>query len=148
MGGTKTFENGAGPFEIDSDTGVGVFAGYNWQRGNLVYGGEGSYIRFEAPYVGFPANFQNDSIEIRGRIGYALNNVLLYGFVGGARTNLSAPGISVNQSGATYGLGAQMMFGSSMFAGLEVARRDVSGTGGTTLDTTLDTVSLRVGFQF
>ena len=143
-------ENTGGPLvDFESDTGLGLFAGYNWQSGNWVYGGELNYTNFSTPFVGFPTVTQNDSLELRARLGYSMNNVLVYGFVGAARSTLESPGLSVTQNGASYGLGAQMMFTDSMFGGLEVARRDVSGSAlGNTVGSDIDTVSLRVGFQF
>lgn len=150
IGGQINENTGGGVFpDLDSDKGVGVFVGYNWQRGNFVFGGELSYINFETPFVGFPASFQQNVTELRARAGYAVNNTLLYGFIGGARSDLDDVGTSYSQSGFSYGIGAQVMFRGGMFAGLELARRDVSGTtGGVTLGTDIDTVSLRLGFQF
>lgn len=148
-GGVNENTGGGVQPDLESDTGFGLFAGYNWQSGNLVYGGELNYTNFSTPFVGFPATTQENALELRARVGYAMDNVLLYGFVGGARSTVEGGGTSLTQNGVSYGLGAQMAFSNNMFAGLELARRDVSGSvGGATLGSDIDTVSLRVGFQF
>lgn len=136
--------------DMISDTAFGAFVGYNWQRGNFVYGGELSYISFDTPFVGFPASFQQNAAEIRARAGYAVSdNVLFYGFVGAARSQVQDGGITLSQSGFSYGIGGQVRVRGGMFVGLELARRDVSGTYlGDTLGSIIDTASLRVGFQF
>lgn len=135
--------------DMEGDNAFGVFAGYNWQSGNLVYGGELNYTHFATPFVGFPGSQQENVIELRARLGYAVNNVLIYGFVGAARSSIEDGGISASQNGVSYGLGAQMAFRNNMFAGLEVGRRDVSGDVPTgTVGTDIDTATLRVGFQF
>ena len=146
----STYENGVGPFNFGRDTGLGLFAGYNWQRGGLVYGAELNYTNFSTAYTGFPTFSQNDSLELRGRLGYVFDRVMVYGFVGGARSTIDFVGTETTQSGVSYGVGVQAMIGRSMFGGLELARRDVSGVTPVpnTEDTSIDTVSLRFGYQF
>lgn len=131
-----------------NDTGLGAFAGYNWQNGNFVYGGELSYIAFDTPYVG-PVNRQRNALELRGRLGYAVNNVLFYGYAGLARSEIFGLGAWHSESGFGYGLGVQYHVSRGMFVGLEAGRRDLSATiGGVNVDTQIDSISLRVGFQF
>jgi len=141
---------GGGVFpDLDSDTGFGGFVGYNWQRGNFVFGGELSYTSFDTAYVGFPVSFQQNVLELRARAGYSFDRVLAYGFVGAARSRLDDAGTIYNQTGVTYGLGVQAMIARNFFAGLEVARRDVSDTvGGATIGSDIDTITLRIGYQF
>lgn len=134
---------------LNGDNGAGAFIGYNVQRGNFVFGGELSYISFDTAYVGFPTSFQQNATELRARAGYAMNNVLFYGFVGAAQSRVNDGGTIFDQTGVSYGIGGQFMVRGGAFVGLELARRDVSGTnGGNTLGSFIDTVSLRLGYQF
>lgn len=136
-------------FRFNRDTSFGLFAGYNWQHGNFVYGGEVNYLSFNSPLVSQPSVAQNDALELRARAGYAFDNVLVYGFVGAARSSIGNASISVSQNGYSYGLGAQYQFANGFMTGLEFARRDVSGTvGPLTVNSQIDTVSLRFGVQF
>lgn len=143
--------NDAGPTpDLEDDNGLGVFAGYNFQRGNFVFGGELSYIDFDTPYVGFPNSFQQNALELRARAGYARNNALFYGLIGAARSDLNDLGTEISQSGVSYGLGAQVMFRGGLFGGIELVRRDVSGSipAGGNIDSQIDTLTARIGFQF
>ncbi len=142
--------NTAGPLpDFVGDNGAGAFVGYNWQSGGFVFGGELSYIDFTTPLVGFPAASQQNALELRARAGYAFDRVMVYGFVGAARSRIVEGAVTLNQTGVSYGLGVQALVTRNMFVGLELARRDVEGTAlGQTVSSDIDTVSLRVGFQF
>ncbi|WP_127106124.1 outer membrane protein [Pararhodobacter zhoushanensis] len=133
---------------MDNDTGPGAFVGYNWQRGNVVFGGELNYTDFDTPYPGF-INRQRNALELRGRVGYAANNVLFYGFVGAARSEIFGSGSWNNQSGHSYGLGVQYHITRGAFVGLEAVRREVGANiGGVQADTQIDSVAFRLGYQF
>jgi len=145
--GTETTTSTSADFE--SDNGFGVFAGYNWQRGNFVFGGELAYNDFTLPVVGFPGVEVENSLELRARAGYAFDRVMVYGFVGAARSDANIFADSISMTGYSYGIGAQALVTRNMFVGLELARRDIDGTyGAFEADAKIDTVSLRVGFQF
>ncbi|QAU46946.1 outer membrane protein [Bradyrhizobium guangzhouense] len=104
---------------------VGGTAGYNWQTGNVVFGVEadGAWADVSASAAatvpGFgvvTANSKTDALgTVRGRIGYAVNNVLFYGTGGYAwidnKISLSALGVSISDSkfhsGWTVGAGVE-----------------------------------------
>lgn len=147
VSGRVTQSPGALP-DLDSVNGWGAFAGYNWQRGNFVFGPELSYIDFDTGYVGFPER-QRNALELRARAGYAVNNVMFYGFVGAARSELFGLGVWNSQNGVSYGLGAQFHVRSNVFVGVEAARRNMSATiGGANVENDIDTITLRIGYQF
>ncbi|WP_239113253.1 outer membrane protein [Shimia biformata] len=137
--------------ELESTSGVGAFVGYNWQRGNAVFGGELAYTSFETPFEGFASSFQNNAIELRARGGYAMNNILFYGFVGYATSELDDAGNVFEQSGASYGIGAEYLIKNRYSVGLELSRRSVSGEDALasgTLGTDVDMVTFRAGYHF
>lgn len=91
----------------------GVQAGYNYQSGQLVVGIEGDLqlnssddtfanYKFSNPWFG----------TVRGRLGYAFNNILLYGTGGLAfgSTKFSSGGFSETQTSAGWTLGAGAEF--------------------------------------
>lgn len=134
--------------DMENATGFGVFAGYNWQHGHLVFGPEVSYISFEAGYPPF-VNRQRNALELRARAGYAVDNVLFYGFVGAARSELFGGGVWNSENGVSFGLGVQAHVGHNVFVGLEAGRRNLSFvSGGTTIRNHIDTITLRLGYQF
>jgi outer membrane immunogenic protein len=94
----------------------GIQAGYNWQFGQLVLGGETDLQLSDADdrFAGW--KFSNPWFgTLRGRAGYAMNNILLYGTVGLAYGTIRAQNLALGleESRTTYGWTAG--------AGLEVA---------------------------
>ncbi len=97
----------------------GLTAGYNYQSGNLVVGGEGDYswshiADSASPLVGGNSTGQVQNLTtVRGRVGYAWDRALFYGTGGYAGANirgvLNAPGVAADQSryanGFALGLG-------------------------------------------
>ena len=84
----------------------GIQAGYNWQFGQYVLGGETDLQRSDADdrFAGW--KFSNPWFgTLRGRAGYAMNNILLYGTVGLAYGTLRAQSLSlgVDESRTSYG---------------------------------------------
>ena len=79
----------------------GVRGGYNWQSGGLVFGGEAE-LNLSAAQDRFAAwKFSNPWFgTVRGRVGYAFSNVLVYGTlglaVGGGRVELGGASESQN----------------------------------------------------
>lgn len=106
---------------------VGGTAGYNWQTGNVVFGieADGSWAdvsaSLTAPVLGTPVttSSKTDALgTVRGRIGWAVNNVLFYGTGGYAwidnKISVSALGVTLSDSkwhsGWTVGAGVEAFF--------------------------------------
>lgn len=94
----------------------GLEAGFNWQNGNIVYGGEAD-INFSAADNTFaPWQFSNPWFgTVRGRAGIAINNLLLFGTAGlayGEVTGTTSGSFSESHSsvGWVAGLGVEMNF--------------------------------------
>ena len=99
--------------------------GYNWQNGNLVFGleADAAWADVGATVGILPGLVSvNDTIRsmgtVRGRLGYAFDQVLLYGTGGYAwadnRITATALGVSISDSqfhsGWTVGAGVEVMF--------------------------------------
>ena len=89
--------------------------GYNWQTGQFVFGAETDIQISGADDTFAPWKFSNPWFgTLRGRVGYAVNNVLLYGTAGLAYGNLKAEvgGLDENKTlvGWTAGLGMEVGF--------------------------------------
>jgi outer membrane immunogenic protein len=100
---------------------LGGHAGYNFQTGQVVLGIEGDleWANIKGNDAGVGGNINELEVRwqgsVRGRVGYAFNNALLYGTggwaFGGANSNvLNAPTESVSKSisGWTAGAGLEM----------------------------------------
>jgi outer membrane immunogenic protein len=98
----------------------GAQAGYNWQTGQAgqwVFGVEGDIQATGADDTFAPWKFSNPWFgTVRGRAGYAFNNILFYGTAGlafGELRGLTFGGISDSHTNAgwTAGVGAEFGFG-------------------------------------
>jgi outer membrane immunogenic protein len=77
----------------------GVQGGYNWQSGPLVFGLEGDIQASAADDTFAPWKFSNPWFgTVRGRLGYAFNNVLVYGTGGLAFGELRAETFGLSES--------------------------------------------------
>jgi len=92
----------------------GVTAGYNWQSGPWVFGVEGDIQASGANDTFAPWKFSNPWFgTVRGRAGYAFNNVYLYGTGGLAFGELRVDtfGMSETHTNAGWTVGAGAEFG-------------------------------------
>jgi outer membrane immunogenic protein len=117
----------------------GVQGGYNWQSGNVVFGAEGD-LQFSTADDKFASwKFSNPWFgTVRGRIGYAMNDVLIYGTGGLAFGQLRSETFLASEShtsaGWTIGGGAEVAFAPRLSAKIEylyisLSRNDFVTTG-------------------
>jgi len=139
--------------DLDSNTLFGVFAGYNLQRGNLVFGGEVEYTLTPVEFATFTTSTLEDSIDLKGRVGYAFGNALVYGVAGYSFTTLDDDPELAPLSGISIGAGLDYKIGDRYFVGAEYLARNVSGAFennplNTFTDQVISTVRLRAGVSF
>jgi outer membrane immunogenic protein len=104
--------------------------GYNWQIGQFVFGGETDIQASAADDTFAPYKFSNPWFgTLRGRAGFAINNVLLYGTLGLAYGGLKAQLGSVDESktlvGWTGGVGMEVGFTPNWSAKVEYLYMDL-----------------------
>ncbi|WP_424628047.1 outer membrane protein [Bradyrhizobium sp. SYSU BS000235] len=109
----------------------GIQAGYNWQSGALVFGIEGDLQINGAEDTFAPWKFSNPWFgTARGRVGYAFNNVLLYGTGGLAFGGLKGESFLLSEShtglGWTLGVGAEIALNQRWSAKIEYLYVDLS----------------------
>ena len=144
----QTYDDG-GEFELEGDA-VGVMAGYNYATGLWVVGVELAYSQLEIGQAGSNFNFEY-FLDVKGRAGYAIDNVLFYGTLGGTLTKWNESGDSFNGNGTNYGVGVDYLVAPQVIVGAEYVRRDVTADwadDGSTFDADVDTYSLRVSYKF
>jgi opacity protein-like surface antigen len=148
-GGTDAKSNGS-TYDYFDDTAIGGFCGNNWQRSNLVYGVElnvtaGSLVADHGDELG-------TRTELRARVGYAMGDALVYGFLGYGTSEITFGNTSngYDVAGGTYGLGVDYMVTDSMFAGFEVSNLELTGTptGSSEHTHDINVISLRIGWKF
>ncbi|MGB9114441.1 outer membrane protein [Bradyrhizobium sp.] len=109
----------------------GVQAGYNWQTGPWVFGIEGDIEATGASDTFAPWKFSNPWFgTVRGRAGYALNNILFYGTAGLAFGELKGETFGLTEThtnaGWTVGLGAEFGLAQNWSAKLEYLYVDLN----------------------
>ena len=109
----------------------GIQAGYNWQSGPLVFGVEGDLQASGADDTFAAWKFSNPWFgTMRGRVGYALNNILIYATGGLAFGSLKYESGVINEShaslGWTLGVGAEMALSQNWSAKAEYLYVDLS----------------------
>ncbi|HEY2212435.1 MAG TPA: outer membrane protein [Bradyrhizobium sp.] len=102
----------------------GVQAGFNWQTGPWVFGIEGDIQATGAEDTFAPWKFSNPWFgTVRGRAGYAFNNILFYGTGGLAFGELRGETFGLSEShtnaGWTVGVGAEFGFALNWSAKIE-----------------------------
>jgi outer membrane immunogenic protein len=109
----------------------GAQAGYNWQTGPWVFGIEADIQGTGASDTFAPWKFSNPWFgTVRGRAGYALNNVLFYGTGGLAFGGLTGQTFGVSEShtnaGWTLGVGAEVGLARNWSAKVEYLYVDLN----------------------
>lgn len=133
----------------------GLQGGYNWQSGQFVYGAEADLQVAGAEDTFAPYKFSNPWFgTLRGRGGFAMNNILFYATAGLAFGSLKAESSLLSESktlvGWTVGLGMEFGFAPNWSAKVEylysdLGRRTYSITGA---ENGLESSILRVGVNY
>ncbi|MDF0516245.1 porin family protein [Bradyrhizobium yuanmingense] len=152
---------------------VGGTAGYNWQTGNVVFGieADGAWADVSASATGVvfvpgvgavaaTASSKTDAMgTVRGRIGWAVNNVLLYGTGGYAwidnKLSFTALGATISESkfhsGWTVGAGVEAFFAPNWSVKGEYLYRSLGGEtyfSGAVPSGTLNFHTVQVGVNY
>jgi len=133
----------------------GLQVGYNWQSGGFVFGGETDIQASGADDTFAPYKFSNPWFgTLRGRAGWALNNILVYGTFGLAYGELKGLNLALDESkthvGWTGGLGMEVGFTPNWSAKIEYLYMDLSNRAYSITGVTngLETNILRFGINY
>ena len=160
LGATLGYEWGSVSNSPTKPKGIvgGATAGYNMQSGAVVFGLEGDISATGADDRFATYKFSNPWFgTVRGRLGYAFNNVLLYGTAGLAFGSLEAESGGLQQSqtsvGWTAGVGAEVGIYQNWTAKIEYLYVDLSRntytlTGNLPTDNALSFGTVRIGVNY
>jgi outer membrane immunogenic protein len=148
--------NPGNDFDFENGHATALHAGYLFQRGSLVYGGELAYGRVGGTFIpGFGGDDEIDYVlDLKARAGVTTNRTLFYGVLGYSKSRYVEPPLfEFDLDGLAYGVGVEVAASDRLIVGLEYLKRDLSGdatSGIVTIDSdaNLDTLGLRVGFSF
>lgn len=138
----------------------GGFIGYNLQSGNFVYGGELAFGNGDLLVGGNPIYFVEDTLDVRARVGYAFDWMLVYGTIGRTMAahhwddgNVSNSPVRVD--GTSLGLGVDFQATDRIIVGLAYQHVRLVAEEGeignfplVEANDELDLVTFRVGFRF
>jgi opacity protein-like surface antigen len=151
---------GGGPPEDSYDVDgwvLGGQIGYNWQVDNIVFGLEAdlSVSTITGDYDTFATRDINWVASARGRVGYAIDSVLLYGTAGLAVANSTGTLLILNDTqthlGWTAGIGAEVMVSDNVSLKAEYRYSDYGAESyypGDFIDTSFTTHTATVGVNF
>lgn len=146
----------AGDLALEGDgNSTGIFAGYNYQVGNVVYGAEfdfdGTNYRVGEAVLGDDSVLVESTARLKARIGAPVGNGLAYGVAGvvGASTNsvVAALGDFAVEDGVgyLYGVGYDHRIANNLLVGAEVLYHEFDDD---VLNVEVTTFRLRVGYTF
>ncbi|HET7384543.1 MAG TPA: outer membrane protein [Pseudolabrys sp.] len=129
--------------------------GYNWQIGQFVFGAETDIQISGADDTFAPYKFSNPWFgTLRGRAGFAINNVLLFGSLGLAYGNLKGEFLGIDESKTLVGwagsLGMEVGFTPNWSAKVEYLYMDLGSRAYTItgVDNGLQASYLRLGVNY
>jgi outer membrane immunogenic protein len=133
LGGNLGYTWGSVDNSLTKPTGLegGAQAGYNWQSGPWVFGVEGDIEATGAADTFAAWKFSNPWFgTVRGRAGYAFNNILFYGTAGLAFGELRGETFGLSEShtnaGWTAGFGAEVGLAPNWSAKIEYLYVDLA----------------------
>lgn len=135
LGGNLGYAWGSVEHNASKPSGVsgGLQAGYNWQTGPWVFGVEGDIQATGADDTFAPWKFSNPWFgTVRGRVGYALNNIMFFGTGGLAFGELRGETFGLSEShtnaGWTVGVGAEFGLAQNWSAKIEYLYVDLANS--------------------
>ncbi len=140
--------------QTDRGLGFDLYAGYNWQSDNLVYGLEGDIgYSGRSSTSGGVTSKQGINGSVRGRLGVDMNPFLLYGTGGLAAASHTASSAAGSQTlgllGWTAGMGAEAQVTEGVTARIEYRYTDFAARnfnlGGATVSSGYDEHAVKVG---
>ncbi|MGR3795044.1 outer membrane protein [Vannielia sp. SX4] len=141
--GSGEIDSAAGSTDFDVNDNYGLYGGYLWDNGSLVYGGELAYSSLS---IGTDAGDADaDEWMLKGRLGYDAGNFLPYATAG--YSNLTVEG----DSGDGYVLGAGLEYAATESISVrgEYLNHQFNDFGDTDgLDVSHDTFSIGVSYNF
>ncbi|MGX9351672.1 outer membrane protein [Shimia sp. W99] len=123
----------------------GLQAGYNYDFGDWVAGGE---IEYRRPDNRLGFGTFDESVALKGRFGYDFDGTLFYGTAGVTRGSVSTGAGSMTDDGFVYGFGVERMLSNDWSVGLEVLKAEYNsfGTTGRRLEDT--SAALKFNYRF
>lgn len=156
--GSHVYDDGDSEYDLEGPA-FGGFVGYMVTGEKLSYGVElagskgGVYEVSLDGQTSYKDQYEYTSfLDLKGRVGYSMNKVMLYGTAGLSRGHFITDVVdSVNTNGYLIGVGAEYKINEKFFVGAEYQRRNYSFNDpfqNVDIDATINSVGLRAGISF
>lgn len=122
----------------------GIHAGYDYDFGDWVVGGELEYDWMDIDIANGAVTLDNVA-RLKVKVGYDFGPAMSYLIAGSAKAYTSGAG---DDSGYLYGIGAAYAFTPQWMLSAEYLRHEFSNFDSSGLDVDADTVNLRASFRF
>ena len=136
---------------LDSDTIYGLFAGYNMQQNNVVYGAELAFHAGEIRSAAFPNQGIDRLMDLKGRVGYAAGPGLVYGVLGYSTNRVFGAGTTSDGSGYSLGMGYDYQINDAFTIGGEILSHKMQNDPNAPLlavEPDISSFTLRAGMKF
>ncbi len=128
----------------EDDTAYGVHAGYRFDAGQWVFGGEFEYDWTDIELV--PGAISVDRVmRLKATAGYDFGQTLVYLAAGTAEVDVDGLG---NDWGGFFGLGAAYAVSPQTIIGLELLEHNFSNIGGSGINADAWSVNVRASWKF
>lgn len=124
----------------------GGHAGYLYQHGNFVVGGEVEAMLLDITYEGFNFITIDNSVALKARLGYAIDRFLVSGHAGGAYVTTNFNGLK--DWGWTAGANVDYALTNNLIVGAQYTYVGFTEFDGTKIDGNLDLLTARVAWKF
>ncbi|WP_281982090.1 outer membrane protein [Thalassorhabdomicrobium marinisediminis] len=141
--GDANLDDGFGDFDLDLD-GYGVHAGYLYDMGSFVLGGELDYDKLTVDVFGTDADA--DVLRAKAIAGYDLGSFMPYLTAGVAKIDVEDGG--AEDTAKFYGIGGAFQATDMFRVGVEALRHQQDDFDNSGFDVEIDTISLRASFTF
>jgi predicted porin len=141
IGNTEVDPGGAGAKE--DDTSYGVHAGYRYDTGQWLFGGEFEYDWTDVEIA--PGVSADSTMRLKASAGYQFGNALVYIAAGAAQVDVDGLG---SEWGEFFGLGAGYAVTSQTVLSLEFLEHNFSDIDGSGVDADVWSVNLRASWRF
>ena len=124
----------------------GVHAGYRWDLGNWVAGGELSYDKTDIDMAADAT--LDDVMALKLTAGREIGNSLVYGTLGAAHANATVAGADSSDNGLLYGVGFDYAVNERWTVGGEVLQHQFDDFDGSGVDVDATTLKAKVALRF
>ena len=123
----------------------GAFAGYQYDMGSWVVGGEVSYDGYDIEEAGTSVDSE---MAAKVRVGYDAGQWLPYATAGVSQLTVTDNGTEFEDDGYVYGIGTDYAWNDSWTVGAEVLKHEYEDFAGSGDDIDMTSVAVRASFNF